>query len=355
MALKAQYYKHTLNFRFEAGTSRGVLKKKDSYFLKLFDETQPEIFGLGEAGPLEGLSLDFGLMAENKLKDLVSSINKGNYGSMEDIKSNLNNYPSLLFAIETAVLDLENGGKRQIYNNSFFNDSDKVKINGLVWMGNKDFMKSQIIEKLESGYDTIKLKIGAIDFQEEIELLRFIRKQFSSSEICLRVDANGSFSFESALEKLNILSEFEIHSIEQPINVNQWDEMADLCKKTPVPIALDEELITNSEKKEKLLSHIQPQFIILKPSLMGGLAGSRDWINKAESLGIQWWITSALESNIGLNAICQFAREFENFMPQGLGTGKLYKNNFESPLTIESGKIYYKKDQEWNLNIFRSN
>jgi O-succinylbenzoate synthase len=355
MALKAQYYKHTLNFRFEAGTSRGVLKKKDSYFLKLFDETQPEIFGLGEAGPLEGLSLDFGMLAENKLKDIVSSINIGNYHSKEGLKTNLNNYPSVLFAIETALFDLENGGKRQIFNNSFFNDSDKIKINGLVWMGNKDFMKSQIIEKLESGYDTIKLKIGAIDFQEEIELLRFIRKQFSSAEICLRVDANGAFSSQNALEKLNILSEFEIHSIEQPINVNQWDEMADLCQKTPVPIALDEELIINSENKEELLKHIQPQFIILKPSLMGGLAGSREWISKAESLGIKWWITSALESNIGLNAICQFAREFENPMPQGLGTGKLYDNNFESPLTIESGKIYYKKDQEWDLKIFRSN
>lgn len=355
MALKAQYYKHTLNFRFEAGTSRGVLKKKDSYFLKLFDETQPEIFGLGEAGPLEGLSLDFGTLAENKLKELVNAINSGNYDSSEDLKSNLKAYPSVLFALETALLDLENGGKRQIFNNSFFNDSDKIKINGLVWMGNKDFMKSQIIEKLESGYDTIKLKIGAIDFDEEIELLKFIRKQFSSTEICLRVDANGAFSCQDAFEKLKILSEFDIHSIEQPIKVDQWDEMADLCQKTPVPVALDEELIPNSANKEKLLKHIQPQFIILKPSLMGGLAGSQDWINTAESLGINWWMTSALESNVGLNAICQFAKEFDNPLPQGLGTGKLYDNNFQSPLTIASGKIFYKKNQEWDLSFFKSN
>jgi len=351
MALKAQYYKHTLNFRFEAGTSRGVLKKKDSYFLKLFDETQPEIFGLGEAGPLEGLSLDFGTLAENKLKELVNAINS----ATEDLKSNLNVYSSVLFALETALLDLENGGKHQIFNNSFFNDSDKIKINGLVWMGNKDFMKSQIIEKLESGYDTIKLKIGAIDFDEEIELLKFIRKQFSSEEICLRVDANGAFSSQDALEKLNILSEFEIHSIEQPIKADQWNEMADLCQKTPIPIALDEELIPNSENKEKLLRHIQPQFIILKPSLMGGFAGSSDWISTAQSLGINWWMTSALESNVGLNAICQFVREFENPLPQGLGTGKLYDNNFQSPLTIASGKIFYKKNQEWDLSFFKSN
>ncbi len=355
MALKAQYYKHTLNFRFEAGTSRGVLKKKDSYFLKIFDERNPEIFGLGEAGPLEGLSLDFGHLAENKLLEIVNFMNSGNYGSKEALKSNLNLFPSVLFAIETALLDLENGGKRQIFNNSFFNDSNEISINGLVWMGNKDFMKSQIIEKLESGFDTIKLKIGAIEFNEEIELLRFIRNQFSSNEICLRVDANGAFSCESALEKLNILSEFEIHSIEQPLKADQWDEMADLCQKTPVPIALDEELIPNSENKEKLLRHIQPQFIILKPSLMGGLTGSKEWISTAESLGIKWWITSALESNVGLNAICQFAKEFNNPLPQGLGTGKLYHNNFESPLTIESGKIFYKKDQEWDLNFFKSN
>ncbi|MCP9757015.1 o-succinylbenzoate synthase [Lacihabitans sp. CCS-44] len=355
MALKAQYYKHTLNFRFEAGTSRGVLKKKDSYFLKLFYESQPEIFGLGEAGPLEGLSLDFGTLAENKLQEIVNAINSGNYGSIEDLKSNLNVYSSVLFALETALLDIEDGGKRQIFNNSFFNDSDKIKINGLVWMGNKDFMKSQIIEKLESGHDTIKLKIGAIDFDEEIELLKFIRKQFSSEEICLRVDANGAFSCQDALDKLKILSEFDIHSIEQPIKVDQWDEMADLCQKTPVPIALDEELIPNSANKEKLLKHIQPQFIILKPSLMGGLVGSRDWISNAESLGIKWWMTSALESNVGLNAICQFAKEFDNPLPQGLGTGKLYDNNFQSPLTITSGKIFYKKNQEWDLSFFKSN
>jgi L-alanine-DL-glutamate epimerase-like enolase superfamily enzyme len=171
----------------------------------------------------------------------------------------------------------------------------------------------------------------------------------------LRVDANGAFSCQDALEKLNILSEFEIHSIEQPIKAGQWDEMSDLCQKTPIPIALDEELIPNSENKEKLLRHIQPQFIILKPSLMGGFAGSRDWISTAESLGIKWWMTSALESNVGLNAICQFAKEFDNPLPQGLGTGKLYDNNFQSPLKIASGQIFYKKNQEWDLNIFKSN
>lgn len=355
MALKAQYYKHTLNFRFEAGTSRGVLKKKDSYFLKLFYETQPEIFGLGEAGPLEGLSLDFGSLAENKIKEIVKDINTVNYSSKDDLKSNLNVYSSVLFALETALLDFENGGNREIFKNPFFNDSDKININGLVWMGNKDFMKSQIIEKLESGYDTIKLKIGAIGFDEEIELLRFIRKQFSSSEICLRVDANGAFASKDALEKLNVLSELEIHSIEQPIKAGQWDEMSDLCQKTPVPIALDEELIPNLEDKEKLLRYIQPQFIILKPSLMGGLAGSREWISTAESLGIKWWMTSALESNVGLNAICQFAKEFDNPLPQGLGTGQLYDNNFASPLTIESGKMFYKKNQDWELDLFKSN
>jgi o-succinylbenzoate synthase len=355
MALKAQYYKHTLNFRFDAGTSRGVLKNKDSYFIKIFDENTPEIFGLGEAGPLEGLSLDFGNLAENKIQEITNHINSGIYKNLDDLELDLTNFPSVKFALETAILDLKDGGKRKIFSNGFFEKSERIKINGLVWMGNKDFMKKQIVEKLDAGFDTIKLKIGAIDFNEEMELLRFIRKQFSVSEISLRVDANGAFSPVEALDKLKKLSEFEIHSIEQPIKTNQWEEMANLCEKTPVSIALDEELIENFSSKETLLKTIKPQYIILKPSLMGGISGSSEWIKTAESLGIDWWMTSALESNVGLNAICQFAATFKNDLPQGLGTGKLYDNNFDSPLEIKSGEIYYNQNTEWNLDYFKAN
>jgi o-succinylbenzoate synthase len=355
MALKAQYYKHTLNFRFDAGTSRGVLKNKASYFIKIFDENTPEIFGLGEAGPLEGLSLDFGVLAENKIKEIVNNINLGVYRKFGDLDLDLLNFPSVKFAIETAILDLQNGGKRMIFKNDFFEKTERININGLVWMGSKDFMKKQIIEKLESGFDTIKLKIGAIDFNEEMELLRFIRKQFAASEISLRVDANGAFSVTEALGKLQTLSQFEIHSIEQPIKVNQWEEMAKLCEKTPVPIALDEELIENYASKEILLRTIKPHYIILKPSLMGGMSGSSEWIDKAKRLGIDWWMTSALESNVGLNAICQFAATYQNKLPQGLGTGKLYDNNFDSPLEIQSGQIFYNQYYEWNLDNFKTN
>ncbi len=354
MALKAQYYKHTLNFRFDAGTSRGVLKNKDSYFIKIFNDNTPEIFGLGEAGPLEGLSLDFGFLAEDKIIEIVNAINSGTYKSLEDLNLPLESFPSVKFALETAILDLKNGGKRMIFTNDFFNKSERVKINGLVWMGNKDFMKKQIVEKLDAGFNTIKLKIGAIDFDEEMELLRFIRKQFSATEISLRVDANGAFSARTALEKLNVLSEFAIHSIEQPIKTNQWQEMAALCEKTPVPIALDEELIENFDNKEELLKTINPQYIILKPSLMGGISGSSKWITTAESLGIDWWLTSALESNIGLNSVCQFAADFKNDLPQGLGTGKLYHNNFDSPLEIQSGQIFYNQKIDWNLDFFKT-
>jgi o-succinylbenzoate synthase len=352
MALQAQYYKHTLNFRFEAGTSRGVLKNKDSYFIKLYDNLSPEIYGLGEAGPLEGLSLDFGALAEQKIKEIVKGVNSAEYNDLVNLAGSLQNYPSVRFALETAILDLRNGGKREIFHNDFFNLNKPIKINGLVWMGNKEFMKAQIIEKLNAGFDTIKLKIGAIDFDHEIELLNYIRKQFSAQEIGLRVDANGAFSPDSALEKLKVLSEYEIHSIEQPIKVNQWEEMAELCEKTPISIALDEELISNSDKKLELLQAIRPQFIILKPSLIGGFLGTKEWIETAESLGINWWITSALESNIGLNAICQFTAEYDNALPQGLGTGKLYDNNFSSPLEIKSGEIYYSQSETWDLAYF---
>lgn len=346
MALKAHFYKHTLNFRFDAGTSRGVLKNKDSFYIKIWDSDAPEIFGLGEAGPLQGLSVDFGKIAEGKLKEACEIINRT--GIMYD--GDLTLFPSVKFALDTANSDLKNGGVRKIHNNSFYDAQKAIAINGLVWMGTKDFMKKQIIEKIEAGFDTIKLKIGAIDFTEELSLLSFIRQEFAHENLCVRVDANGAFSFDTALEKLHRLSAYNIHSIEQPIAVGQYNEMAFLCENSPIPIALDEELIPVVNGKREVLSIIKPQYIILKPSLMGD---SPQWINIAESLGIGWWITSALESNIGLNAVCQLAGEYNNLLPQGLGTGQLYKNNFDSPLTIENGEIRYQHSKKWCLDFFK--
>jgi O-succinylbenzoate synthase len=345
MALKAHFYKHTLNFNFDAGTSRGVLKKKDSYFIKL---TDADICGYGEAGPLSGLSPDFGEKAESKLKEICEQINRGKFNLKT---AQLSEFPSVLFALETAFRDLENGGKREIFSNSFYSNEQRIPINGLIWMGKPDFMKEQIIEKINAGYTTIKLKIGAIDFNEELSLLKFIRTEFKNDNLTLRVDANGAFSPEKAFEKLNRLSEYNLHSIEQPIAVNQEEVLAKLCEVTPVPIVLDEELIGNSLRKRELLNSVKPQYIILKPSLMGGISGSNEWIQEAENINIKWWITSALESNIGLNAICQFTAEFDNSLPQGLGTGKLYTNNFDSPLEISNGEIFYNQEKEWKLSM----
>lgn len=355
MPLRAQYCKHTLNFKFDAGTSRGVLKNKDSFYLKIFNQNEPERFGIGEAGPLKGLSIDFGEIAEQKLIELVREINRNEfeYTDIVNIISDLRNYPSVLFALETALADLNYGGKRKIFDNDFFNKQKETVINGLIWMGEKDFMSAQIEKKLQEGYDTIKMKIGAIDFDTEIGLLKSIRANFSREEVTLRVDANGAFDKSDVMKKLEILSELDIHSIEQPIKQGQTELMAELCEKSPVPIALDEELITVTDpgEKKKLLKTIKPPYIILKPSLMGGLQGSSEWIEEAEKQDIQWWMTSALESNIGLNAICQFTAEFDNPMPQGLGTGQLYTNNVSSPLHIKRGKISYNPAEDWDLSL----
>jgi len=214
--------------------------------------------------------------------------------------------------------------------------------------------QQQIEDKLEQGFDCVKMKIGAIDFETEIELLKGIRKRFSKETIELRVDANGAFQAgEEALQKLNTLALLDLHSIEQPIRQGQLEEMQKLCYKTPLPIALDEELIGVFEKpmKEEIINFIRPQYIILKPSLVGGFRGSQEWINAAERNDIPWWITSALESNIGLNAIAQWTFSLNSSMHQGLGTGSLYTNNFPAPLFVEKGALHYDAEGDWDLGL----
>ena len=344
--MKATFQKYSLNFKQASGTSRGILRTKETFFLKLAKNHK---IGIGECGLFKGLSCDDRPDYEEKLQWLCTNIHKNS----DELFIELTEFPSIQFGLEQAVLSLKSSNSFELFPSKFTQSKDAININGLIWMGSEVFMKQQISDKLKAGFSTIKMKIGAIDFETELSLLKSIRSEFSSKEIELRVDANGAFKPSEALEKLKRLSEFEIHSIEQPIRQGQIKEMAELCLKTPLPIALDEELIGvfNVTKKKKLLQIINPQYIILKPSLVGGFKGSEEWIRLAEKQQIGWWITSALESNIGLNAIAQWTYILNNKMPQGLGTGSLFTNNFESPLEVENGQLHYNNTENWNFNL----
>ena len=344
--IKAKFKKYTLNFKNPSGTSRGILRTKETYFIILNDNDK---IGIGETGLFKGLSIDDVPNYEEKLAWACKNIKIG----LQKLLFQLYNYPSIQFGLEQAFLSLNSNDKFELFPSNFTKGKEAIPINGLVWMGDKSFMKSQIKDKLASGFSCIKMKIGAIDFDTEIELLNSIRKEFSSKEIELRVDANGAFLPENALEKLNILSELDLHSIEQPIKQGQLQEMAKLCEQTPLPIALDEELIGvfSYEDKRKVIHTVNPQYIILKPSLVGGFAGSKEWVNLAEENNSGWWITSALESNIGLNAIAQFTYILQSNLPQGLGTGSLFTNNIQSPLEVKKGTLQYNNNLQWNFNI----
>lgn len=344
--VKATYHKYILNFKRPSGTSRGVMTTKETWFIILEKNGRR---GIGECGILRGLSFDDRPDYDAKLKWVCENINLGK----ENLVSELVELPSIQFGLEMAFKSLESQDEFTLFPSAFTKGFDDIAINGLVWMGDESFMRQQIREKITAGFDCIKLKIGAIDFQTELNILKSIRKEFSVSDIELRVDANGAFSKDEALEKLKRLSEYDIHSIEQPIKPKQLDAMAQLCEVTPLPIALDEELIGVFSEKDKknVLQTIRPQYIILKPSLVGGFRGSQQWINLAEQLNIKWWITSALESNIGLNAIAQWTYTLKNNMPQGLGTGSLFTNNFPSPLTVKNGTLQYSKNLKWDFNL----
>ena len=344
----ASFHKHTLHFKRPSGTSRGVLHSKETYFLIL---KKGERFGIGECGLLRGLSVDDRPDYETALAQVCDNASGGVGES--GLYPALKEFPSIQFGIEMAFKSLHSKNPFELFPSKFTRGHAAIPINGLVWMGDKSFMKQQISEKLKEGFTCIKMKIGAIDFKTEMELLKSIRKEFSASEVELRVDANGAFSPTEALEKLKVLSHLQLHSIEQPIRQGQWQEMARLCEETPLPIALDEELIGifSEEEKNRLLDTIKPQFIILKPSLIGGFRGSDTWINLAEKHNAGWWITSALESNVGLNAIAQYTFTKNTTLPQGLGTGSLYTNNIESPLQVSNGKLTYDTENAWEFNF----
>ena len=344
--MKATYHKYLLQFKRPSGTSRGVMTEKETWFIVLEKEGKK---GIGECGILRGLSIDDRPDYEEKLRWTCANIHLGESQLWEALIE----FPSIQFGVEMAFRSLVSESPFLLFPSDFTDSKKSIPINGLVWMGEESFMKQQIEEKLADGFRCVKLKIGAIDFDAELELLRFIRQHFTPEQVEIRVDANGAFDSHLALNKITQLSEFEIHSIEQPIQKNNTDSMADLCKATPIPIALDEELIGvfSLEEKEVLLQKIKPQYLILKPSFIGGFRGTKEWISLAEKHQIGWWITSALESNIGLNAIAQFTFLQHNLMPQGLGTGALYTNNFDCPLQVSQGQLWYKKDADWDCDF----
>lgn len=342
--MKATYKKYLLNFKRPSGTSRGIMTEKETWFLTLEENGKT---GIGECGILRSLSVDDRPDYEEKLRWVCENIHLGK----TELLAELIHFPSIQFGVETAFLSLASTTPFDLFSSEFTQGTKSMQINGLVWMGEEDFMKSQIEEKLAEGFTCIKLKIGAIDFKRELELLRFIRQNFTADQIEIRVDANGAFKVDDALDKMEQLAKFKLQSIEQPIKANQVSRMRLLCDNPPFPIALDEELIGvyGVESKQELLEKIKPQYIILKPSLVGGFSGTLEWISVAEKLNIGWWITSALESNIGLNAITQFTYTLKSPLPQGLGTGGLYTNNFDCPLEIKKGQIHYNPSKKWNI------
>src|SRR5690554_997286 len=332
---------HTLRFINPAGTSRGVYNEHKVWYVIFRNQHDQSHYGIGECAPLKDLSCDYDKDYENRLVDFCRKTEE-----KQLIDSNqLRNHPSILFGLETAMRHYKQR-TWQLWDTPFSRGEEGIIINGLIWMGSFKEMKTRIERALEKGFRCIKLKIGTLNFNKELELLRFIRELYPSEELELRVDANGGFSAEEALEKLKLLAELSIHSIEQPIQAGQYDCMSSLCESSPLPIALDEELIgvNEYEDKQRLLEKIKPQFIILKPSLHGGITGCEEWISIANKYRISWWITSALESNIGLNSISQWCATFNNPLPQGLGTGSLYNNNIDIPLKIKKDRLWFEPE-----------
>ena len=355
--MKVSVIPKLLHFKQPAGTSRGIYTTRKVWYILLSDTDNPTHFGIGECAPLPALSCDDVPNYEDILKETCISLEEYMKTNFENAFTNLKNckaflkkledYPSILFGVETALAHYQ-ARSLQLWHTPFSQGKEGIPINGLIWMGNFDEMYQRIEEKMQQGFRCIKLKIGAIDFEKELELLAHIRKHFTSEQIELRVDANGAFSPTDALDKLKRLSEYQLHSIEQPIRAGQWQEMAKLCKHTPLPIALDEELIgiNNRQQKIELLDTIQPQYIILKPSLHGGINGSEEWIELATERGIGSWVTSALESNIGLNAIAQWTATLMPTLPQGLGTGLLFTDNIDYPLHIQGDCLWFHPEEK---------
>jgi len=359
--LKATLTKKVFRFSFDARTSRGLMRDRTSWFIKILDEADPSTFGIGECAPLAGLSPELNEDFEGQVHVFVDSFNNAQIqkppATLVDIHSliqskfsSIEKISSIVFALETALLDLYHGGVRTIFKSSFV-DGKSIPINGLIWMGGMDFMLQQIEIKIRDGFRCIKLKVGGLDFEKECDILQYVRRKYFRDDITIRLDANGAFKGEDVFYKLNELAKFNVHSIEQPVKKGS-ELLPEVCAKSPIPVALDEELlgIYNQAERGALLDRVKPQFIILKPGLHGGLYGSSEWISQANMKGIRWWVTSALESNIGLSALAQFVSQYSIEIPQGLGTGAIYDDNFESPLEVlRNGHLAWNSKNSWSL------
>lgn len=328
--MRLAYCPYTLKFIHPAGTSRGVLLEKPTCLLRIWDENQPDIAGYGEAAVFPGLSPEANESFEYKVVELLANVALGK-------PTDLSRYSSLQFGLEQAILDLSNGAEGLYYPGDFCSGISGITINGLIWMGDREEMHRRLLDKIEQGFRCIKIKVGAIDWDDELDLIRYIRNLPQGDEITVRVDANGGFGMDDCLPRLKQLADLGVHSIEQPIPARNHDLMRFLCEVSPLPIALDEDLIgiCDDEERRRMLDYVKPRYIVLKPALCGGFSGADRWIALAEERGIGWWITSALESNLGLDAIAQYTAARKVSMPQGLGTGALYTNNFSSPLLLE--------------------
>jgi L-alanine-DL-glutamate epimerase-like enolase superfamily enzyme len=336
-------------FRFQrpATTSRGTFLSKKVHFILLYHTDDPSSAGIGECSLFPGLSHDNVKGFKEKLNQTIERINQGDYLADPLISE----WPSISFALETAWKDLRTMGSKILYPSDFTEGKDGIDINGLIWMDNKEEMIRQIRQKMADGFTCLKMKIGALDLEEEFEVLKFIRSQCSSDDLEIRVDANGAFRSSQALEIIKMLSDFELHSIEQPITPGHPDAMAKLCELSPVPVALDEELIgkLTLTQKRKILDTIKPHYLVLKPGLLGGVSACKDWIDLTAERNIGWWITSALETNVGLNAIAQWTYTLKKPVYHGLSTGSLFINNIASPLYLSGEKLYYDPDVKWNI------
>lgn len=338
---------HTLKFKFEARTSRGSMTERPVWYIVLEEEG---FYGVGEAAPIPGLSIDDMTKWDSRLRWLEEHIND----DPKKIKTSLKNFPALYFGYEMAMYSLDRDHPMMLYPSVFTTGRAGIPINGLVWMNEAENMQAQIDDLLEQGFTVLKMKVGALDWKEELKIIKELRKKYDNTEVQLRLDANGAWQPDEALEKLSKLSEYEIHSVEQPIKPGQWEHMANLCAESPVPIALDEELIgiTDLRQKKELIKAISPDYLVIKPTLVGGFKASEEWIKLAKENGIDWWVTSALESNVGLNAISQWIVTQIPRMPQGLGTGMLYENNIDSPLEVRKGKLIFNPSKSWDLSFF---
>ncbi|MDE6553060.1 MAG: o-succinylbenzoate synthase [Muribaculaceae bacterium] len=347
--MRLAYAPYILKFKQPAGTSRGVLTEKPTFLIKVYDEKNPDQFGVGECSVFPGLSPEADGNYGYKLIELLANMALGK-------ETDLSRHSSILFGLEQALRDYAGGCRHIYFPSDFTAGRTSIEINGLVWMGNFDEMIERIDEKVRKGFHCIKLKIGAIDWKKEIEMIEYIRRKYSDEELQIRVDANGAFTMENALPRLKRLADLGVHSIEQPIPAGIPELMAFLCRVSPLKIALDESLIGvyGADAKNALLDEISPAYVILKPSLCGGFSGAEEWIRLAEDRGIGWWVTSALESNVGLNALAQWTATLDTSIPQGLGTGALFTNNFESPLHLDSDRLSYDPETSIGDEIYSS-